>query len=303
VNEKDRLEVQALIERRSIPEPNTGCWFWEATCDQDGYGRTKWKGYSRPAHRLSFEAFYGIDPIGASVLHSCDIASCVNPAHLSLGTTGKNAREAAAKGRMGRWNRTWRVAANPRSTHTRVAVGGAKVTYDLLSRFIAYNPETGEFRWLERPDDIGWTRKNAGNIAGWISPHGKRDRAVNYIRIGVAGAQFYAHRLAWLWMTGGWPGKNEIDHINGNTLDNRWDNLRAATHQQNGHNVGLRRNNRSGVKGVSWDAARGKWYASITMNGRIKSLGRHDNFDDAAAARRKAEEEYHGAFAHTVGAA
>lgn len=301
MNTKDKFEVQALIERRSVPEPNTGCWLWDASCDLDGYGKTKWRGCTRKAHRLSFEAFHGIDPIGKSVMHSCDIASCVNPEHLSLGTTLTNLRGAAGKGRMGRGNKTWRVAPFPRSTHTYIRVGGTAVTFEALQRVLAYNPDTGEFRWLDRPEDHGWSRKNAGKVAGWISQHGKRGAHVPYIRIGVFAQDFYAHRLAWLWMTGEWPEKNEIDHINGNTLDNRWVNLRAATHAQNGHNVGLRRNNTSGCKGVSWSEVRGRWEASITVGGKYKHLGRFAEYEDAVAARRAAEEVHHGPFAHTKG--
>lgn len=303
MNEKDRLEVQALIERRSIPEPNTGCWLWDAVCDGDGYGRTKWRGIPRRAHRMSFEAFHGKDPGALSVLHSCDIACCVNPAHLSIGTCADNLREAAGKGRMGRGRKSWRVAPGARSTHTYVRVTGTEVTAAALQRLIGYNPGTGEFRWLERPEDHGWSRKNAGKIAGAVSQHGKRGAPVFYRRIRVFGRDHYAHRLAWMYMYGQWPGKNEIDHINGDTLDNRIDNLRKATHAQNGHNTGLRRNNTSGVKGVSWSAERNRWFASITVNGKIVALGRFDEFEDAVAARRAAEVIHHGPFAHTKGSA
>lgn len=303
MNEKDRLEVMALMELRSIPEPNSGCWLWTASSDQDGYGKTRWHGVQVRAHRLSFEAFTGIDPGPLFVCHSCDVSCCVNPSHLRADSGSANSAESSLKGRMGRGRKSWSVARGASTTHRSVFVGSAKLTYDLLSQWIAYNAETGEFRWLERANDIGWTRKNAGRVAGWISPHGKPDKVVNYVRIGVAGSQYYAHRLAWLWMHGVLPEKGEIDHINGDTLDNRIANLRVASHAQNGHNQGLRRNNTSGVKGVSWDAERSRWFASITVNGKSKGLGRYEEFDDAVAARKKAEAEYHGAFAHIQGTA
>lgn len=294
MNAKECFEVQALIERRSIPEPNTGCWLWDAACDQDGYGRTKWKGISRPAHRLSYEAFTGHDPGQLFVLHSCDISSCVNPSHLTAGTCGDNLREAAAKGRMRRHHRSWRVAAGARSTHTFDRVTGKEITAETFRPVISYDPETGIFTWADRAGDHGWTRRNAGKPAGYV------DTSNGYIRIGVFGTRFFAHRLAVLYMTGAWP-TDAVDHINGNPLDNRWANLRCATKAQNEHNTGLRSNNKSGVKGVSWDKSRGRWFASITVNGKERALGRFDDIEEATKARRAAEAEHHGVFAHTQG--
>jgi len=304
MNAKDRLEVQALIERRSIPIPFSGCWAWDASADRDGYGKTKWKGFSRRAHRLSFEAFHGVDPASMNVMHSCDVACCVNPEHLSLGDAAANVLERSSRGRSrGRGGKCWSMARGASTTHIYDRVTGKEVTAEAFRSLIAYNPDTGEFRWLERPNDHGWTRKNAGKVAGWISDHGKKGARSKYIRLSVFGRNFYAHRLAWLYAYGEWPAEHEIDHINGDTLDNRIVNLRRATHAQNSHNQGLRQNNKSGVKGVTWDAARGRWFASITINGKSKALGRFDEFEDAVAARRAAEEEYHGVFAHIKGTA
>lgn len=302
MNQRDRLEVMALMELRSIPEPNTGCWLWTAASDQDGYGKTKWHGVSRPAHRLSFEAFHDQDPSGMFVMHSCDVACCVNPTHLSLGTAQQNVLDRTLKGRsLGKGGRNWNVARGATTTHKKVVVAGWDVTHEVVAKFLAYDPRSGNFIWLARPDDIGWTRKNAGKPAGTISTHGKPDAPISYVRIRVCGRDFFAHRLAWLWVNGELPEGAEIDHINGDTLDNRIANLRLATRAQNGANQGLRRNNTSGVKGVSWDAKRGRWFASITIEGKSKALGRFDDFDDAVAARKAAEDEHHGVFAHIRG--
>lgn len=303
MNEKDRLEVQALIERRSIPIPFSGCWAWDAASDQDGYGMTKWKGIPRRAHRLSFEAFHGVEPGNLFVMHSCDVACCVNPAHLSVGTAGENTRDSASRGRIGRGRKTWSMARGASTTHIFDRVTGKEVTAETFRPVIDYDPDSGLFTWRERRGDHGWSRKNAGKQAGAISAHGKKDNVIHYIRIRVFGQDFYAHRLAWLFVHGEWPAQSEIDHINGDTLDNRIANLRLASRADNGHNQGLRRNNKSGVKGVTWDAQRCRWYASITIDGKSKSLGRHEEFADAVAARRAAEEEYHGAFAHIQGTA
>jgi hypothetical protein len=65
---------------------------------------------------------------------------------------------------------------------------------------------------------------------------------------------YLGHRLAWLYMVGVWPD-DEIDHWNRDPSDNRFTNLRDATHAKNGFNSGKRSNNSSGRKGVSLDTA------------------------------------------------
>ncbi len=72
-----------------------------------------------------------------------------------------------------------------------------------------------------------------------------------------------------------------VDHIDGNGLNNRRDNLRAATHQENMRNARLRKTNTSGYKGVCWNKVVKKWQARIWIGGRRTSLG---YFDDPAEA-------------------
>src|SRR5882672_2771828 len=69
------------------------------------------------------------------------------------------------------------------------------------------------------------------------------------------------------------PPKNmDVDHINGDTLDNRRENLRICTHAENARNCGARSHNKSGIKGVNFDRKRNKWLALITYNGKTKNL-------------------------------
>ncbi len=88
-----------------------------------------------------------------------------------------------------------------------------------------------------------------------------------------------------------------VDHINRDTADNRKQNLRLATRQQNGYNSKTRANNSSGVMGVSWREDRGKWRAYINIDGIQLSLGLFDNFEDAVRARLIKEREICGEFA------
>lgn len=87
--------------------------------------------------------------------------------------------------------------------------------------------------------------------------------------------------------------KREVDHINGDTLDNRRANLRFVTRSENMANTAPRSTNRSGVKGVSFDPTRGKWRMSIVKDGKQHSE-RFDLFDDAVLAYRDKAKELFG---------
>lgn len=89
-----------------------------------------------------------------------------------------------------------------------------------------------------------------------------------------------------------------IDHINGDKLDNRKDNLRVTTPSQNAMNRGSQSNNSSGYKGVIYDKARGKWRAEICFRGNRKHLGRFETAELAALAYNEAAIKYHGEFAY-----
>ena len=87
-----------------------------------------------------------------------------------------------------------------------------------------------------------------------------------------------------------------VDHINGNRLDNRMENLRLVNRAQNNMNKGLRSDNTSGHTGVSWDKLKGKWVVQIQVDGKNKHIGRYASKKDAINARIKAEEKYFGEY-------
>lgn len=89
----------------------------------------------------------------------------------------------------------------------------------------------------------------------------------------------------------------EIDHINGDTLDNRWENLRLVNSTQNKHNSSIRSDNTSGYKGVTWHKQNQCWVAQIHVNGKHLSLGAHDTPLEAAKAYNQAAIDHFGIYA------
>lgn len=158
------------------------------------------------------------------------------------------------------------------------------LTAERLRELLHYDPETGVFTW-KLPSQH---RLKPGAIAGRISSQGHR-------QVTIDRRAYQAHRLVWLFMTGQWP-RGEIDHINGNRLDNCWRNLREATRIQNCANTGKRHHNRSGFKGV-FPMTRGRWGASICVRGRNLNLGIHETPEQAHAAYCEAATRIHGEFA------
>lgn len=88
------------------------------------------------------------------------------------------------------------------------------------------------------------------------------------------------------------------DHINGNKLDCRKDNLRIATRAQNNHNARTRKDNKLGYKGVVWREKSRDFVAYINVNGKRICLKTYHNLEDAVKARKEAEVKYHGEFAY-----
>ncbi len=102
-----------------------------------------------------------------------------------------------------------------------------------------------------------------------------------------------AHRAAWLYMTGELP--KTVDHKNTVRTDNRWDNLRTATYGQNNLNIGVRKDSRSGIKGVSLHAG-GLWRVRYMAKGK-RQCHYFEDIELAELVASEARKKYHGEFA------
>lgn len=116
-----------------------------------------------------------------------------------------------------------------------------------------------------------------------------------YLIIKVNYVNYKAHRLAWLYMYGAFPD-SKIDHINGIRDDNRILNLRICNDFENARNVGLRSDNTSGHKGVSYFKQTNKWKAYASLNKKIIHLGFYKHIEDAAKAYEDFTRKHYGEF-------
>lgn len=162
---------------------------------------------------------------------------------------------------------------------------------------LTYSKITGKSSWEEREEcwfdakrysakraQRIWNTKNAGKEITHLDSHG-------YIAPKILGISFLLHRVIWIRETGEWP-KGDIDHINGNIVDNRWENLRDVTHSDNLRNQKLSIANSSGATGVYFDLRTSKWVSQISIGKKTYFLGRFSTFEEAVIARKAAETKY-----------
>ncbi len=160
-----------------------------------------------------------------------------------------------------------------------------ELTVDRLRELLFYDPDTGTFTCLKP------LRTGRGSRTDLIGKTVGTRRPDGYRVICIRPKHYYAHRLAFFYMTGRWPV--EIDHINRDPSDNRWLNLREVSSAGNKHNQGLMRRNKSGFRGVH-QSCRGRWVAQIRLNGKHIHLGTFNSAKAAAeiyerAARTRSE--------------
>ena len=160
------------------------------------------------------------------------------------------------------------------------------LTAERLRSLLHYDPETGIFTRLVTSGRNRWL---AGSPAG--TPHSGHG---GYTQIRIANRRYYAHRLAFLYMTGAIPAY--VDHVNCDRSDTRWANLRPASQTENNRNGPVRRSNKLGIKGVY--RHRRKFVARITVDRMPIEIGKFDTAEEAGHAYREAAAQFHGDFAN-----
>lgn len=150
-----------------------------------------------------------------------------------------------------------------------------------LNRMFDYNQETGE---LTRAIKHGNQMKGA-TVGSVAIRDGKR-----YLQVMVNFKKMYVHRVIWIMVYGINP--ETVDHINGNSSDNRLCNLRSVSNLEQQRNLRRSSNNKSGVTGVHWCNTECKWVSRITVNRKTIKLAWEDDFFEAVCARKSAERRY-----------
>jgi hypothetical protein len=171
------------------------------------------------------------------------------------------------------------------------------ISVDEVRRLFSYDPAEGVLRHkCEYSRDTGQRGRprKIGSLAGYY------DKSTGYRKVEINDHSYAVHRLIHLYVTGEWP-EYEIDHIDMNRENNKWENLRPATSYENQRNrtvyVNSRSQLKSQLKGIYYSQDNGKWGAKIRVNGKVIYLGQFDTGGEAYEVYKSAIARLHGEFA------
>jgi len=155
----------------------------------------------------------------------------------------------------------------------------SNLTQEELKSILTYYPDTGRF--------IRILNNGAEKVCGYID----RQNTTGYRKISIGGVKHYAHRLAWLYMTGVFP-EFDVDHIDRDGTNNKWVNLRHIERKYNCKNGSLRKSNTSGFNGVHFDKNKSAWIAQIKVDGKRVRCRQFSDKCDAIMERKKWNDEF-----------
>ena len=160
------------------------------------------------------------------------------------------------------------------------------ISQELLHEIFEYRD--GHLYWKNPTNNKIRADRRAGNIID-----------TGYVRVGLLGTTFRIHRLIYLMFHGHLP--KILDHINGNKLDNRIENLRPATYSQNCSNSVKQKRNTSGIKNIYWSKKMRKWTVIIGSDKKLKYFGSYASIEEAAEVAKQKRTELHKEFARHEG--
>lgn len=150
-----------------------------------------------------------------------------------------------------------------------------------LQELFYYCPLTGKLTWKKQLSNKG----PVGAVAGYVNDNG-------YLIVGIEGNEYRVHRIVWALHYS--CITEDLDHIDGNKLNNRIENLRLATRSQNNWNSKLRSDNTSGMKGVS--EHQGKWRVRTFLNGKEITKSGFKTKEEAITYAKQTREKEQGEF-------
>lgn len=124
-------------------------------------------------------------------------------------------------------------------------------------------------------------------------PVGRKHK--NYLTLNYKSRTYVIHRLIFLYHHGYLP--DTLDHIDNDTYNNRIENLRPATRNQNGYNMKIRSSNKTGYKGICWKKREQRYLAACSVEGKRFEIGYFKVLEDAVKAIKQFREKHHGEFA------
>jgi hypothetical protein len=157
------------------------------------------------------------------------------------------------------------------------------ITKEILHEYVKYDFETGIFTWKKKSGD----KCVIGGIVGGVQPQG-------YIQMQICGHNLRGHQAAWLYVYGYYP--KQIDHKNRIKTDNRIYNLREVTSTQNLFNIGIKKDNTTGVKNVHWCNSKKRFIAKLKIKNKTNYIGSFINIEDAKLAIIYARNKLHGEY-------
>jgi hypothetical protein len=160
------------------------------------------------------------------------------------------------------------------------------LTKERLLEVLEFDQSISRFRWREREGNLPFNAQFAGKLAGGVGK--STTPGLIYRRIQFDGVQYKEHRLVWLYWHGELP-EFDLDHLNGDGLDNRIENLRLDRDGVNMRNMAKNVRNTSGYTNVSWRKKRQKWEVHVKRK-NIHVHGGYFALDELDKAILKAAE-------------